>query len=45
MENENVRILVCDDEVDVREMVQEYLAKRGFKVATAANGEDLRSVL
>jgi DNA-binding response OmpR family regulator len=45
MENENTRILVCDDEVDVREMVQEYLGKRGFKVSTAANGEELRSVM
>lgn len=45
MENENQRILVCDDEVDVREMVQEYLGKRGFKVSTAANGEELRTVL
>jgi DNA-binding response OmpR family regulator len=45
MKNENTRILVCDDEVDVREMVQEYLGKRGFKVSTAANGVELRSVL
>lgn len=45
MENRNIRILVCDDEVGVREMVQEYLAKRGFKVSTAASGEELRTVL
>ena len=45
MENENIRILVCDDELDVREMVQEYLGKRGFKVSMAANGEELRAVL
>ncbi len=45
MENENTRILVCDDEVGLREMVQEYLAKRGFKVLTAANAEELRAVL
>lgn len=45
MENENVRILVCDDEVDVREMLQEYLAKRSFNVSTAANGNELRAVL
>jgi len=43
MENENTRIVVCDDEVDVREMVQEYLGKRGFAVTTAANGDELRA--
>jgi DNA-binding response OmpR family regulator len=45
MENEDTRILVCDDEVGLREMVQEYLAKRGFKVSTAANADDLRTIL
>jgi len=45
MENEDMRILVCDDEVGLREMVQEYLAKRGFKVTTAANADELRTVL
>jgi len=45
MENKDIRILVCDDELDVREMVQEYLDKRGFKVSSAANGEELRAVL
>lgn len=45
MENSGIRILVCDDELDVREMVQEYLKRRGYSVPTAANGEDLRRVL
>ena len=45
MENENTRVVVCDDELDVREMVQEYLDKRGFNVTTAANGEELRAIL
>jgi DNA-binding response OmpR family regulator len=45
MENENTHIVVCDDELDVREMVQEYLDKRGFKVSAAANGEELRGIL
>jgi DNA-binding response OmpR family regulator len=45
MENEDTRILVCDDEVGLREMVQEYLTKRGFKVSTAANADELRTVL
>lgn len=45
MDTEDIRILVCDDELDVREMVQEYLSKRGLKVSTAGNGEELRAVL
>lgn len=45
MENADSRILVCDDEVGLREMVQEYLAKRGYAVSTAASAEELRAVL
>ncbi len=45
MENSHFHILVCDDELDVREMVQEYLGKRGFKVSAAANSEELRTIL
>ena len=45
MDNQNTHILVCDDELDVREMLQEYLAKRGYKVSTASGGAELRTVL
>lgn len=45
MNETDTRVLVCDDEVDVREMLQEYLVKRGFRVSTAANGEQLHSIL
>ena len=38
-------ILVCDDEPDVREMLREYLSKRGFEIAAAADSDELRSVL
>ncbi|MEL6169024.1 MAG: response regulator transcription factor [Pseudomonadota bacterium] len=34
-------ILICDDEDDLREMLQEYLEKRGFLVRLAANGDEL----
>ena len=34
-------IIVCDDESDLREMLQEYLTKRGFTVRLAANGDEL----
>ena len=45
MDNQNTHILVCDDELDVREMLQEYLGKRGYKVSAAAGGEELRAIL
>lgn len=45
MPNDNTRVLVCDDELDVREMLQEYLRKRGFDVVSAANAEQLRVML
>lgn len=45
MENSHFHILVCDDELDVREMVQEYLSKRGFKVSMASSSDELRAAL
>ena len=33
-------ILVVDDKANIRSLVQEYLLTEGFKVLTAANGED-----
>ncbi len=45
MDEKTTRILVCDDEQDVREMLQEYLGKRGFAVTTAANAQELRAQL
>ena len=38
-------IMICDDERDVREMLQEYLTKRGFEVLPAGNSEELRATL
>lgn len=45
MDDQKGHILVCDDEVDVREMLQEYLDKRGYKVSAASGGEELRSIV
>lgn len=45
MDSHNAHIVVCDDEVDLREMLQEYLGKRGFKVSGAAGGDALRDIL
>lgn len=36
-------VLVCDDERDLREMLQEYLEKRGFSVRLAGNSDELRT--
>lgn len=45
MDNDQAHILVCDDELDVREMLKEYLSKRGFKISMASNGEELQTLL
>ena len=39
------RIIVCDDEAEIREMLAEYLGKRGFDVRMAGNAVDLRALL
>ena len=38
-------ILVCDDEVDLREMLQEYLEKRGYGVDLAGDADALRAAI
>jgi DNA-binding response OmpR family regulator len=38
-------ILVVDDELDLREMVAEYLARHGFRVRTAMDGEAMAARL
>jgi len=38
-------ILICDDELELREMLAEYLGKRGFQTSLAANADDLRATL
>lgn len=43
--NTQQRILVCDDEVDLREMLQEYLVKRGYAVDLAGDAEALRGAI
>lgn len=37
------RILVCDDEEGIRDMLIEYLGKRGFDAVGAANSDEMRS--
>lgn len=39
------RILVVDDDLDIRELLQEYLSKAGYLVSTAQNGLEMKSKL
>lgn len=38
-------ILVVDDDLDIRDLLSEYLGKQGFRVTTAAEGRSMRVVL
>ncbi len=38
-------ILIVDDDLQIRELLLEYLAKNGFKATAAANGPQMRAVL
>jgi len=40
-----VRVIVVDDEPDLREMIAEYLGKYGFDVSTVSNGRELDAQL
>lgn len=39
------RVLVVDDESDIRELLTEYLTKKGFAVRTAADGTTMRALM
>ncbi|MGC2517656.1 MAG: response regulator [Burkholderiales bacterium] len=38
-------ILIVDDDAEIRGLLREYLQKHGYRVATAANGRELRSAV
>lgn len=38
-------ILIVDDDLQIRELLLEYLAKHGFKATAAANGRQMRAAL
>ncbi len=40
LDTKPARILICDDEPRLREMVSEYLSERGFDVSEAANTQE-----
>ncbi|MEP2027203.1 MAG: response regulator [Paracoccaceae bacterium] len=45
MTQSTTTILVCDDEPDVRDMLQEYLTRRGYNVVTAEHSAALHKTL
>ncbi len=38
-------ILIVDDDAEIRDLLREYLQKQGYRVATAANGRELRTAM
>jgi len=45
MNEQRQHILICDDEVEVRDMLAEYLSRRGFSICQAGNADELRKSL
>jgi two-component system, OmpR family, response regulator len=43
--SDSARLIVVDDEPDLRSMIAEYLGKHGFTVETAAGGRELDALL
>jgi len=43
--SDNGHILIVDDQKDVCEVVEDYLAGEGYRVSTALNGDEMRQVL
>ncbi len=42
---EKARIIVCDDEAPMREMLDEFLTDEGYAVTVASNGAELRQIV
>lgn len=45
MSTDRTHVLICDDDRDVREMLDEYLTRRGFDVSLAGDAAQLRDLL
>ena len=43
--DETIRIVVVDDDADVRDLLCDYLGDNGYEVAAAASGRELREQL
>lgn len=42
---QDTRVIICDDEQDIRDTLQEYLCLRGFEVRCARDGKELREIV
>jgi two-component system phosphate regulon response regulator OmpR len=42
---EGPHIVVVDDEIEILDMLQEFLSGQGFEVSAAKNGEEMRSIV
>lgn len=45
MADQNKRILVVDDDIRLRELLQRYLSEQGFHVETAENAQEMDAIL
>lgn len=45
MSEQDVHVVVCDDEADIREMICEYLERRGHRTSQAADAAALEALL
>jgi DNA-binding response OmpR family regulator len=45
VETESARLLVVDDDPELRELIDAYLTQQGFEVACVANGEEMDAYL
>ena len=43
--SEKARIIVCDDEAPMREMLEEFLTDEGYSVSVAKDGAELRKLV
>ena len=41
MDTENAKLLVVDDDPELRELTEAYLTQQGFEVACVASGEEM----
>lgn len=43
--SESFKVLVVDDDADIRDLLEDYLAEHGYEVRAAASGSEARSLL
>lgn len=43
--NNPIHLLIVDDDLDIRELLSQYLSKNGFRITAVANGRQMRAAL